>query len=471
MKKSVVMPSELCTKTLIEAASLIRSGEVSPVELTTAMLERIAAVDAVLHSYITVSSELALRQARQAEQGILRGDYRGPLHGIPLAVKDLICTKDVRTTCGSKIFAGWVPKQNATVIEKLSQAGAVLLGKLSLTEFAGIGYHPSITPPLNPWDANRWPGSSSSGSGVATAASLCFGSLGTDTGGSIRFPSAACGIVGLKPTYGRVSRKGVFPLAESLDHVGPMTRSVADSAAILSAIAGFDVDDPTTKHEPVPDYLQLLASSLEGVRIGIDEAHCSVGVDGEITAALMAAIEVFKSLGAGIREVRFSGIDDAVKAWGVIFTAECAASHEATYPLRADDYGPSFRAFLQDADKVRGIDYAKAHATRQKVSRMIDDLLQGVDLILCPTMGMTPFELNGLSFEEIISPERAHQLLKFTAPFNLSGNPAISLPCGFSGEGLPLSLQLIGRSGDEASILRAGYAYEQATQWHKRRPL
>jgi amidase len=463
--------SELCTKTLTEVAALIQKGEISPVELTVAMLERIAALDAVLHSYITVSAHLALQQAGKAESEIIRGDYRGPLHGIPLAVKDLICTKDVRTSCGSKIFADWVPDQDATVIEKLSAAGAVLLGKLSLTEFAGIGYHPSIKPPLNPWSAGRWPGSSSSGSGVATAASLCFGSLGTDTGGSIRFPSAACGIVGLKPTYGRVSRKGIFPLAESLDHVGPMTRSVADSAAILQAIAGFDANDPTTRREPVPDYLKLLASDLNDICIGVDEAYCSVGVETELSAAIMSAVSTFEELGARIRQVKFSLVDDAVGAWSVIFTAECAVSHEAIYPLRADDYGPSFRAFLQSADKVRGIDYAKAHALRQKVSRMIEDLLQEADLLLCPTMGLVPFELNGLPFEEVISPERAHELLRFTAPFSLSGNPAISLPCGFSAEGLPLSLQLVGRLGDEVSVLRAGYAYQQVTRWHERRPL
>ncbi len=462
--------AELCTRTLTEAAELIRKREISPVELTQAMLDRISALDSKLHSYITVTSDLALRQAHLAEQEINKGDYRGPLHGTPIAVKDLIYTKDIRTTCASKILADWLPEYNATVIEKLYAAGAVLLGKLSLTEFAGIGYHPSIQLPLNPWNADRWPGSSSSGPGVATAASLCFGSIGTDTGGSILFPAAACGIVGMKPTYGRVSRYGVFPLAESLDHVGPMTHNVEDAAVILSAIAGFDPDDPTTRREPLPDYLKTLKDGVKNLRIGMNEAYCTLRVEPQIGKAMMAVTEVLRDLGANIQEVKFSGVEEAIGTWGVIFTAECGSAHETTYPSRADDYSPSFRAFLQDADKVRGIDYAKAHVARQRVSRMIDDSLQSVDLLLCPTMGMVPIALNGRPFEEVISPERAHDLLGFTSPFSLSGSPTISVPCGFSTEGLPLSLQIIGRHGDEGSVMQAAYAYEQSTEWHKRRP-
>src|SRR5262249_11255487 len=258
--------TELLNKTLTEVAGLIKCREVSPVELTNAMLDRIGSLDGKLHSYLTVASDLALRQAKAAEREISKGDYRGPLHGMTIAVKDLCYTKDVRTTAASKILAEWVPSHDATVINKLYSAGAVLLGKLSLTEFAGIGYHSSVQRPLNPWHVDRWTGSSSSGSGVATAASLCFGSLGTDTGGSIRFPSAACGVVGVKPTFGRVSRFGIIPLAESLDHVGPMTRSVADAATVLQTIAGFDPEDSTTRREPVPNYLATLNKNLKGVR-------------------------------------------------------------------------------------------------------------------------------------------------------------------------------------------------------------
>ena len=461
--------SELCTEPLTKVAGLIKSRQVSPIELTMAMLDRIERLDSSLHSFITVSRDLALQQARAAEKEILKGNYRGPLHGVPIAVKDLIYTKDMRTTCASQILADWVPQYDATVIEKLYAHGAVLLGKLTLTEFAGIGYHPCVKPALNPWDSNRWTGTSSSGSGVAVAASLCFGALGTDTGGSIRFPSAACGVVGLKPTYGKVSRYGVFPLAESLDHVGPICRSVEDAAVLLQAIAGFDPKDPTTRREPVPDYQSAINNGINGVRIGVDWSYCS-RADKSTNAAIHAAAKVFSNCGARTEEVTFSAIEESIAAWGIIFTGECGASHEATYPSRAADYSSAFCSFLQNAEKLRGIDYAKAHATRQITARMIDDLLQKVDLLLCPTMGVVPMRLNGLALEEVITPEVGHDLLFFTSPFSLSGNPTISIPCGFSEEGLPLSLSLIGRDSDEALILQVANAYEQATPWHHRRP-
>lgn len=461
---------ELSRKTLIEVAELIRKRDVSPVEVTRGMLDRIENLDKKLHSYLTVATALALDQARKAEEEISKGQYRGPLHGMPVAVKDLIFTKDVPTTCASKILSDWTPDYNATVMEKLYEAGVVLLGKLTLTEFAGIGYHPLIPPALNPWDPNRWTGSSSSGSGVATAACLCFGSLGTDTGGSVRFPAGACGVVGVKPTYGRVSRHGVFPLAESLDHVGPLTRSVEDVAVFMQAIAGFDTNDPTTRREPVPDYLETLKKGVRNVRVGVDWAYCSARVDPVIKRAVVAATKVLEDLGARIEEVKLSGIEEATQTWGVIFTAECGASHEATYPSRADDYSPPFRAFLHEAEKMRGIDYAKAYSARQRVGRVIDDLFQSVDLLLCPSMGIVQLPLNGKPLEAVITPEIADDLLRFTSPFSLSGSPTISLPCGFSSEGLPLSLQIVGRHGAEAAVMQAGYAYEQATEWHKRQP-
>lgn len=461
---------ELLTQTLTELASLIGSKKVSPVEVTRAMLDRISRLDRGLHSYLTVSSDLALQQAEVAEREIIRGAYRGPLHGVPIAVKDLCFTKDVRTSGASKIFADRVPDYDATVMVKLYEAGAVLLGKLSLTEFAGIGYHPTVKPPVNPWHPNHWPGSSSSGSGVATAASLCFASLGTDTGGSIRFPSAACGVVGLKPTYGRVSRYGVIPLAESLDHVGPMTRSVADAAAMLEVIAGFDMNDPTTLRAAVPDYSAALARGVKGLRIGVDQSFCTEGVDAELSAAILEAAGVLRELGAEIREVKFSQIEEAIGAWGVIFTAECGAAHEATFPARAEDYSPAFRGFLEAAPSVRGIDYAKANVARQFVRRSFDDLLQQVDLLLCPSMPLAPMPLDGKAVEEVVTPEVGHKLLRCTSPFSLTGSPTLSVPCGFTRAGLPLSLQLIARHGEESTLLQAGHTCEQATVWHRRRP-
>ncbi|MFN2530886.1 MAG: amidase [Pyrinomonadaceae bacterium] len=465
----MTLVSALCTEPLTKVATLVKRREVSPVELTVAMLERIDRLDASLHSYITVARDLALQQALVAETEIWKGNYRGPLHGIPIAVKDLIYTKGVRTTCASKILADWVPEYDATVIEKLYAQGAVLLGKLTLTEFAGIGYHPSVPPASNPWDRNRWTGTSSSGSGVAMAGSLCFGALGTDTGGSIRFPAAACGVVGLKPTYGKVSKYGVFPLAESLDHVGPICRSVEDAAILLQAIAGFDPRDPTSRREPVPDYQAHLKNGISGVRIGLDRSYCS-RADKETSDAIVEAATVLSEAGARIEEITFSAIEESIAAWGIIFTGECGASHEVTYPSRAADYSAPFCSFLENAEKLRGIDYAKAHAARQVTVRMIDDLFQKVDLLLCPTMGAVPMKLNGLALEDVITPEIGHDLLSFTSPFSLSGNPTISVPCGFSEEGLPRSLTLVGRHSDEMLILQAAHVYEQATPWHHRRP-
>jgi amidase len=463
--------SELCTKNLTEVSALIKKKEVSPVALTQAVLDRIAALDGKLYSYLTVTSDLALQQARAAEQEIARGTYRGPLHGVPIAVKDLCYTKGIRTTCSSFILADWKPDYNATVVERLGNAGAVLLGKLGMTEFALAGYHPTIHPPVNPWAADRWPGASSSGSGVATAASLCFGSLGSDTGGSIRFPSASCGIVGVKPGYGRVSRYGVFPLGESLDHIGPMTRSVADAAVILRAIAGFDPKDPTTRRVTVRDYLDLLNfNGAKGLRIGLDERYCTQEVDPQVSKAVLATTTTFKELGAEIKEVKFAVSDADLDDWFTICAAETAAAHEKWFPARANDYGPTFRAFLEEGVKVRGIDYVNATVRRQFVRRTLDDLFQTVDLLLCPSMSSLPPQLKDFSPTAVLSREATRGLLRHTAPFDLTGNPTISVPCGFSSEGLPMSLQLVGRYDEEGLIMQAAHAYEQATEWHKRQP-
>ncbi|NOT54879.1 MAG: amidase [Deltaproteobacteria bacterium] len=460
--------SELCTKTLVEVAELLKKKEVSPVELTQAMLNRISALDGKLYSYLTVTADLALQQARAAEQEITNGRYRGPLHGMPIAVKDLCFTKGIRTTCASKILTDWKPDYNATVVDRLNAAGAVLLGKLGMTEFALAGYHPSIHPPVNPWAADRWPGASSSGSGVATAASLCFGSLGSDTGGSIRFPSAACGIVGVKPTYGRVSRYGVFPLGETLDHIGPMTRCVVDAAIMLRAIAGFDPNDPTTQRATVRDYLNTTYNGVKGIRIGVDEEFCTTGTDPQVTKAVLATTKTLKELGADIREVKFPVEDDPF--WFTICAAETAAAHEKFYPARAADYGPTFRSFLEEGVKIKGTDYVNAYIKRQAMRRRLDEVFQKVDLLLCPSMATPPMSLKDFPPDVVLSSTASLGLLRHTAPFDLTGSPTISVPCGFSTEGLPLSLQLVGRHDEEGLVMQAGHAYEQATEWHRRRP-
>jgi amidase len=437
------------------------------------MLKRIAACDGRLRSYVTVLPDAAREQARQAEQEIMHGSYRGPLHGVPIAVKDLFFTEGVRTTCGSALLAEWVPGVSATVVEKLRGAGALVLGKLALTEFAIGGYPPPFSSPVNPWGVNRWPGASSSGSGVAVAAGLCFGALGTDTGGSIRAPSAVCGIVGIKPTYGRVSRHGVFPLGESLDHVGPMTRSVADAGVLLNAIAGFDANDPTSLLESVSDFRLALGRELRGVRVGVDEAYCTTMVHPEVSTTVLAAVQQLRDLGAVVEEVTIPLIEDVLSAFWVIICTEAAAAHELTFPSQAEQYGSTVRSILEQGAQMGGVEYAKAHATRQAFRGALRRLFEDVDLLACPSFPMPAFDLDLIPPDAAMGREALQFFLpffRFSAPYNPTGSPTISVLCGFSADGLPISLQLIGRYLEEALLCQVAHAYEQATEWHRRRP-
>jgi amidase len=422
-----------------------------------------------LHAYLTVLNESALRRAAQADEEIRAGKWRGPLHGVPIAVKDLCQTKGILTTCASRVLRDWRPDANATVVERLELAGAVLVGKLNLTEFAVAWYHPELPTPLNPWDPEIWPGASSSGSGVATSAGLCFASIGTDTGGSIRFPSAACGIVGLKPTWGLVSRFGVFPLGESLDHIGPMTRTVADAAIMLGVIAGPDPLDETTLSAPVDDYMAALTDGVNGVRIGVDEKYIAEAAAPEVAAAVVEAVRTLERLGARISKVALPEVEPGVAAWTTLCTADAVAAHEATYPAKAPEYGPGFRSFLGVGATVRGQDYAKAQMVRERFANRFQSVFEQVDVIACPSMpfvalptGGMPADARGLT--------GSNALLYFTAPFNLSRNPTLSLPCGESKAGPPPSLQLVGRHLGEATLLQVGAVYELATEWHKQRP-
>lgn len=457
-------------KSIAEAASLIERRAVSPVELTRAILERIEALDVKLHAFITVTADLALRQARLAEAEIAAGNYRGALHGIPFGAKDLIDTQGIRTTCGSKILRENIPGDDATVVRRLREAGAVLVGKLVMTEFAGIGYHPDVVPPRNPWNADHWTGQSSSGSGVAAAAGLCFATLGTDTGGSLRYPASACGIVGLKPTYGRVSRHGVFPLAETLDTVGPITRSIDDACIVLDAIAGEDRRDPTSLRGPVPDYRAAIADDLLPLRVGFAESMLERVVDAEVKSAVETAAGVLADLGAGIESVTLPMVDEAVGAWGNLFVAECLLAHADYYPGHAPDYSEALRLFLEQGSGLPGTEYARAHLTRLAARRAISLLFDAVDVVALPTMGRLPPPLTEFPPSGIIPQEAAGALLSFTAPFALTGHPAVSVPCGFSEDGLPIGLQLVGPHGCEARLLQVAGAYEQATNWIDRRP-
>jgi amidase len=458
--------SELAYLPLTEVAALIEKRELSPVELTRAQLERIDDLDRRLHSYRTVLAERALAQARQAEAEIAAGRYRGPLHGIPIAVKDLIYSAGIPTACGSPMLQEWLPTADATVMRKLEAAGAILLGKLHMTEYALRWHHPAWPAPVNPWGAELWPGVSSSGSGVATAAGLCYGALGSDTGGSIRFPAACNGVVGLKPTYGRVSRHNVFPLAPSLDTIGPITRRVADAAILLAAIAGHDPHDPTSSHLPVPDYLAMLGQEVKGLRLGVDERLITQGVDPEVSAAVLRSVARLRDLGLEVVEINFPAIDALVETWTTLGAAEAAAAHRATYPSRADEYGP-FREWLELGHQQTGIDYAAAHVKRLEVAGAINGLFEEIDLLACPAMPMPPPPMDDKGLPIVtVSQLRAG----FTYPFNFSNSPTLTLPCGFTADDLPIALQLVGPHFGEATLVQVGHAYEQATEWRRRVP-
>ena len=457
--------------TITEVAERIASKQLSPVDVTTAMLERIEELDGRLRSYATVIAEQAMAAAQEAEQEIEEGIYRGPLHGVPIAVKDLCFTKGVRTMGGVEVLAGHVPAFDGTVITKLADAGAVLLGKLNLTEGAMGGYNPNFDIPQNPWNADRWTGSSSSGSGVATAAGLCFGSLGSDTGGSIRFPSAACGVVGIKPTWGRVSRYGVLALAESMDHVGPMTRSVADAAIILEAIAGFDPNDPTSLPDPVPNMLDGIGQDIRGVRIGFDENYATNGIDTELADAVRAGVEVLANQGAEIVEVDLPDVDEYVAAWPTLCATEAVVAHAAFYPFRRDAYGPWFQGWLDMGAKVTGAAYAKANNLRAACTGHLRRVFSEIDVLVCPSMSAPPHVVTPEVLYGPYDPrDREPKFQRFTVPFDYNGAPTLSVPCGMNSEGLPLSIQFVGKHLTEPLLCRVGHAYERATPWHDLHP-
>ncbi len=456
-------------KTITEIAEAIAAKQLSPVDVTTAMLERIAQLDGQLMSYATVMAEHAMAAAQKAEREINTGTYRGPLHGVPIAVKDLCFTKGVRTMGAAKVLADHVPTFDATVIAKLEAAGAVLLGKLNLTEGAMGGYNSEFDIPKNPWNPERWTGSSSSGSGVATAAGLCFGSLGSDTGGSIRFPSASCGVVGIKPTWGRVSRYGVLALAESMDHVGPMTRRVTDAGLMLVVISGFDQNDPTSLPNPVPNMLEGIGQDLQGIRVGFDDHYATNDIDTELAEAVRAGVGVLADQGAEIVEVQLPDVDEYVLAWPTLCSAEAVLAHAATYPSQRDAYGPWFRGWLDMGAKVTGADYAKANNLRAACTGHLRRVFEEIDVLVCPSMAAPPHRVSPKMLYGSYD-ARDPKFQRFTVPFDYNGAPTLSVPCGLNSEGLPLSIQFVGKHLTEPLLCRVGHAYERATSWHNLHP-
>ena len=459
---------DLCYLTIAEAAGLLRQRKLSSMELTQAHLERLEALDGRLNAYITVLADRALTQARRADAAFATGQAASPLQGIPVAVKDLLYTKGVRTTAGSKILGDFVPDYDATVVERLEAAGAVLLGKLNLLEFAMGGtmtnVHYGTT--RNPWNTDHFPGGSSSGSGAAVAAGLAMGAVGTDTGGSIPGPAHNCGIVGLKPTYGRVSRYGVAPLSWSLDHVGPMTRTAEDCALMLGAMAGHDPRDPASSPAPVSDYTAHLGDGVRGLRVGVLRKDTFQELSHDVSDGIEGALGALRELGALVQDVALARQMDARTLYTAIVYPEAAAFHLEWLKTRPGDYGPNCRSRLEQGLGILAVQYVQAQRARRVLLQDYLDLLEQVDVLVSPTALTTSPRLDEGGGDV---PGRT-AALSFTNPSNLTGLPALVVPTGFGRDGLPVSMQLIARPFKEATLFRAAHAYQQAAGWHKRRP-
>ena len=435
----------------------------SPVEVVRALLGRIEADET--NAFITVTAQRALEEASLAESEILAGRHRGPLHGVPVALKDIIYTRGVRTTMGSALYAGHVPDHSATVARKLEEAGSVLIGKTNTHELAygPTGDRSYFGPTLNPHDARRITGGSSGGSGAAVAAMLCYGALGSDTGGSIRIPAALCGIVGMKPTFGRVSKSGVFPLCWSLDHVGPITRTVEDNALMLNVLAGHDQEDHYSVDRPAEDFTRHLRRGLHGGGIGLPRSFYFDHVDKEVVARVLEAVEVFRSLGARVREVEIPNLIDTLHAHRLILGAEAYAVHEESLENEPETFDEEVGERLMDGARPRAYRYAKARRRGVLATDEFDHALHGVDALLTPTLPITATDIGQREvsigdYEESVR----SALTRFTGPTNLTGHPSLSIPCGTTATGLPVGLQLIGRHFDEATLYRFGHAYEEA---------
>ena len=459
-------PTEL---TIAEAAEALRAKRLSASELTEAFLARIERVNPSVNAYVTVTAERAIADARRATDEIARGRLRGPLHGIPIGLKDLVDTAGIRTTYGSKVHATNVPAVDAVVVQKLARAGAVLLGKHNTHEYAfGVTTdNPHWGTTRNPWNTSRIPGGSSGGSGAAIAARLAAGAIGTDTGGSIRIPAALCGVVGLKPTYGRVSKAGVFPMSYLFDHVGPITQTVEDAAIMLEAIAGYDAGDPTTVPVPVADYRAALRESASGLRIGV-LGRDRTPLDPSVRTAVEDATKSLARLGASVVEVELPELP-LDEAFGLI-VAEAKEIHAETLAHRATDLGRDLQQYLS-SPVGDALWMARALRRARDYATAIRTVLETVDVLALPTcsVGATPIgadvvDVGGTQMQTFFA------MALRTAPFNVAGLPALSVPCGFTPDGLPIGLQLVGRPFDEPTVLRAGHAYEQATEWHRRRP-
>ena len=455
--------------TIREASALLKSGQLSPVELTQSFLDRIEATDDRLHSFIIVLKEQALDDARLAEAEIRRGGHKGPLHGIPFALKDLYDTAGITTTSGSKVDIDRVPTEDATTTARLKAAGGILLGKLAMHEFAlgGPDFTTPFPPARNPWNLAHITGGSSSGSGSAVASGQAMAALGSCTGGSIRGPASLCGIVGLKATYGRVSRAGVVTLSWSQDHCGPMTWTVEDTAYMMQALAGYDPKDPTTSTAPVPDYSLSLREDIKGLTIGVPRHFFFApheSVNPEVVATVEKGLKVLEGLGANLQEVTIPSLEYVRAANSVIMLSEAFAYHEKNLQTRPHDFGEMVRARFRIGGLFSASDYVQSQRIRKVVNRECAEVLQKVDVLVTPTMTQPAAAFEGYDATSNITGR------SFTAPFNLTGLPAISVPCGFTASGLPVGMQIAGKPFDEPGVIRAAYAYQQEARWFEQRP-
>lgn len=460
--------TNLCYLSISEAADLIVTKQLSPVELTQAFLERIQALNDVLHAFILVTPEQALLMAQVAESEIIAGNYRGALHGIPIGIKDIFDTAGIRTTAQSRLFQERVPNQDATVVGCLYEAGAILLGKMGTKEFAtgGPSFDLFYPPARNPWHLEHSPGGSSSGAGAGVAASLCMGALGSDTGGSIRKPAAYCGVAGLKPTYGRVSRTGMIPLSQSLDHAGPITWTVRDSALILQAIAGHDPKDSASAKVSVPDFTAKFKDNLAGYKIGIVRHFYEDDglADKEVWAALQRAYSTLLDLGAELVDIELPSFIEFQACGMLILLAESFALHEQDLRQQPELYGEYNRYFLRLGAFISSSDYLQAVRRRRELCFVVEKAIASVDVLITATeLRAAPKFTDLPQFPNFDSPD-------ITIPFNVTGLPALAVCCGFNSSNLPLSMQIIGKPFDEATVLAVGYAYEQATPWRQHRP-
>ncbi|MFN4087856.1 MAG: amidase [Alphaproteobacteria bacterium] len=462
------MSKPLHELTIAEAAPLIASRDLSPVDLTEAFLARIDALNPRLNAYVCVTAERARADARRAEEEVAAGRYRGPLHGIPLGIKDIYDTGGIATTCHSHVHADRVPERDARSVEMLHEAGAVLLGKLATHEFAfgGPSWDLPFPPARNPWNPEHFTGGSSSGSGSATAGGLAMGAMGSDTAGSIRMPAHFCGIAGIKPTYGRVSRRGVAPLAYSLDHCGPLAWTTRDCALMLGAVAGHDPADPGSVDRPAADYAAALGGDLAGLRVGVIR-HFYDGdehADDTVKSAMQTALGVLTGLGAAVEDVRLSPLQDFHACCMTIMLSEAYAIHEPVMKATPEKYGEIFRDRMMMSGLLSGSDYVQALRLRRQLTAEVEAVLGRYD-VLVTAGGWTPAPVLGhvpkfYLFEKPL----------ITTPFDVTGHPAMTVCNGFSAAGLPVGMQIAGRAFDEATVLRVGDAYERATAWRERRP-